>query len=256
MEKILLAQFIGHIIADFFTQSEHISRQKQEKGPRSWHIYIHAFIVLAASLAMTFTYGFIVYALGITIIHFAIDVLKSVIERRLKRRKGNRDGSYSNLYLFFIDQVLHIATIYGVVAIFWTKNHSMPTYLDIFTTHQLLILTGFLLCVKPSNVIIRICLSSLNLYDQEDNKNDLERAGRWIGTIERIMAVILVMLQQYTAIGFIITAKSVLRYNDSKIGKAEYVLIGTLLSFSIALVIGIGIKDGFFESFLKYISCG
>ncbi|MPM52813.1 hypothetical protein SDC9_99576 [bioreactor metagenome] len=120
-----------------------------------------------------------------------------------------------------------------------------------FTLQQLLVLTGFLLCMKPSNVIIRNCLSSLDLCGQEENENDLERAGRWIGTIERIMAMILVMLQQYTAIGFIITAKSVLRYNDSKIGKTEYMLIGTLLSFSIALVIGIGIRNDFFASYFK-----
>lgn len=64
-----------------------------------------------------------------------------------------------------------------------------------FTLQQLLVLTGFLLCMKPSNVIIRNCLSSLDLCGQEENENDLERAGRWIGTIERIMAMILVMLQ-------------------------------------------------------------
>ncbi|GHT30519.1 hypothetical protein AGMMS49574_10390 [Bacteroidia bacterium] len=90
---------------------------------------------------------------------------------------------------------------------------------------------------------------------KDKDKSDLERAGRWIGTIERIMTVVLVMLQQYTAIGFIIAAKSVLRYNDSKTGKTEYVLIGTLLSFGIALLIGIGIQRGVFESFLSYISC-
>ncbi len=108
--------------------------------------------------------------------------------------------------------------------------------------------------MKPANVVIRICLDSLQLYDQVDKKNDLHRAGRWIGSIERIMAMVLVMLQQYTAIGFIIAAKSILRYNESKTGKTEYVLIGTLLSFSIALIIGIGIREGVFSSFLSFLS--
>ncbi|WP_139822890.1 hypothetical protein [Massilibacteroides vaginae] len=85
-------------------------------------------------------------------------------------------------------------------------------------------------------------MSTLNLFVTEDNKNDIERAGRWIGTLERIMAMGFVLLQQYTAIGFIITAKSVLRYNDRETGKTEYVLIGTLLSFGSALLIGKGIK--------------
>jgi len=66
--------------------------------------------------------------------------------------------------------------------------------------------------------------------------------------------MVLVMLQQYTAIGFIIAAKSILRYNESKTGKTEYVLIGTLLSFSFALIIGIGISEGVFSSILSFIS--
>lgn len=66
--------------------------------------------------------------------------------------------------------------------------------------------------------------------------------------------MVLVMLHQYTAIGFIIAAKSILRYNESKTGKTEYVLIGTLLSFSIALMIGIGISEGIFSSILSSLT--
>ncbi len=254
MEKILIAQFIAHIIADFFAQSDSISREKQRKGLASWSMYIHILIVFIASLGMTFSFVFMGYAAAITIIHLLIDALKSFTENWLKKSERTGNKFYANHYVFFIDQLLHLIVIYGVVAMYWTKNHSMPTYLEIFTVNQLLILTGFLLCMKPANVVIRNCLSSLNLYNVEDNKNDLARAGRWIGTIERIMTMVLVMLQQYTAIGFIIAAKSVLRYSDSKTGKTEYVLIGTLLSFGSALLIGIGIKEGFFESLLKLVS--
>lgn len=102
------------------------------------------------------------------------------------------------------------------------------------------------------NVIIRNSLSSLNLYDQEENKMIWKELNDRLEQF--IIAMILVMLQPYMVIVFKITAKSVLRYNDSKTGKTECVLIGPLLSFSIALVIGIGIRDSFFESFLKYIS--
>lgn len=254
MEKILLAQLIAHIAADFFAQPKSISRKKQEKGLGSWHLYIHALIVFVASLLMTFTVEFIVYAAAITVIHFAIDALKSFIERWLKRKKGIDDEFYTNLYLFFTDQLLHVAVIWGAVAMYWTKNHPAPVYLDVFTVNLLLVLTGFLLCLKPANVIIRNCLASLNLYERLENEHDLKRAGRWIGSIERVMAMVLVMLQQYTAIGFIIAAKSILRYNESKTSKTEYVLIGTLLSFSVALLIGIGISEGFFGSILTCVS--
>lgn len=262
MEKILLAQFIAHIISDFFAQPEQFSRGKQNQCLGSWHIYAHTLIVFVASFSVTFTFKFIGYAAAIALIHFLIDALKSLGERRLKRKNEiDDDRLYTNRTLFFADQAAHLAAIYCIVVAYWTWNHSTPAYLDTFSINQLLILAGFLLCMKPSNVIIRSCLLSLDLYSTGKNKiekdqEDLERAGRWIGTIERIMTMVLVMLQQFTAIGFIIAAKSVLRYNDSKTGKTEYVLIGTLLSFGIALLLAVGIREGFFESFLNYISCG
>lgn len=264
MEKVLLAQFIAHIIADFFAQPEWFCLEKQNRCFSSRYIYIHTLIVFIASLVMTFTCGFIGYALAITIIHFAIDALKCNIERYLKVKKGMvSELLYTNHYMFFLDQIFHFGVIYGVVAVYFYKNGYVPVYLDLFTSNLLLIIMGLLLCMKPANVLIRSCLSSLDLYVEDNetdtdkekkDKSDLERAGRWIGTIERIMTLVFVMLQQYTAIGFIITAKSVLRYNDSKTGKTEYVLIGTLLSFGIALLIGIGIQEGVLGAFLSFIS--
>lgn len=254
MEKIIVAQLIAHIVADFFAQPTSISLHKQEKGAASWHLYIHVLTVFVASLLMTFTVEFILYAAVITIVHFLIDVLKSYIERGLKKEKEMGKEFHSNYLLFFTDQLLHAVVIIVAVTLYWNGNRFIPLYLDLFTVNQLLIFNGFLLCMKPANVMIRICLDSLQLFDQVDKENDLYRAGRWIGTIERVMAMVLAMLQEYTAIGFIIAAKSILRYNESKTGKTEYVLIGTLLSFSIALIIGIGISEGVFNSILSFLS--
>lgn len=253
MEKILLAQFIAHFIADFIAQSESMSSEKQNKRHYSRYIYLHALIVLLASLGATFTCSFIGYAFAIAVIHLGIDLLKCLIEYRIKVKKDCKE-LYMNPTLFFIDQILHLVVIYAAVSTYCYNNGEIPVYLDIMSTDLLLTVAGLLLCMKPANVLIKNCLSSLNLYDEtEKGKNDLERAGRWIGTIERIITITLVMLQQYAAIGFIITAKSVLRYNDSRTGKTEYVLIGTLLSFGIALLIGIGIKEGIFKSFLSFL---
>jgi len=58
------------------------------------------------------------------------------------------------------------------------------------------------------------------------------KAGRRIGTIERLIMIIFLSTDQYTAIGFILTAKSIARYDiitkDEKF--AEYYLLGTLIS--------------------------
>jgi len=45
-------------------------------------------------------------------------------------------------------------------------------------------------------------------------------------------------IDQYTAIGFLIAAKSIFRYSDRR-DAGEYILIGTLLSFTAAIAVGL-----------------
>lgn len=44
---------------------------------------------------------------------------------------------------------------------------------------------------------------------------------------------------QFEAIGFIVAAKSILRFKDTDTAKTEYVLAGTFLSFGIAILCGL-----------------
>jgi hypothetical protein len=59
-----------------------------------------------------------------------------------------------------------------------------------------------------------------------------KKAGRRIGTIERLIMLLFLSANQYAALGFVLTAKSIARYD--KIAKdekfAEYYLLGTLVS--------------------------
>ena len=71
------------------------------------------------------------------------------------------------------------------------------------------------------------------------NENTLLNAGRIIGSLERIISFILIAFNQFAAVGFIIAAKSILRFKDLDTAKTEYVLIGSLLSFGIAILLGI-----------------
>jgi len=54
---------------------------------------------------------------------------------------------------------------------------------------------------------------------------------------ERLIALGLVILGKFEAVGLIIAAKSILRLYGTP--KSEYVLVGTLLSFGIAFFAGI-----------------
>jgi uncharacterized membrane protein YidH (DUF202 family) len=56
-----------------------------------------------------------------------------------------------------------------------------------------------------------------------------------------MIILVLVLHQQYASVGLLITAKSLLRFNEPnrQEEKTEYLLIGTLISFSLAVVTGI-----------------
>jgi hypothetical protein len=53
------------------------------------------------------------------------------------------------------------------------------------------------------------------------------------------MVFVFVMLGEYEAIGFLIAAKSILRFKETDTARTEYVLVGTLLSFMLAIVVAL-----------------
>jgi hypothetical protein len=82
-----------------------------------------------------------------------------------------------------------------------------------------------------------------NISELIKNNESLEDAGKYIGILERILVFIFIILNHWEAVGFLITAKSVFRFGDLKESKdrqlTEYILIGTLISFGIAIITGI-----------------
>jgi hypothetical protein len=68
-------------------------------------------------------------------------------------------------------------------------------------------------------------------------------AGRFIGVLERLLAYVFVLHGQYTAIGLILAAKGFARFREmDERDFAEYVLIGTLLSMTAAVLVAEGVK--------------
>jgi hypothetical protein len=105
-----------------------------------------------------------------------------------------------------------------------------------------------LCCLKPANILIKEVFRSseidVAIARKEESEtlsvsDELPNAGKLIGILERVLALTFILIGQYQAVGFLIAAKSVLRYKDTDTLKTEYVLIGTMLSFGIAVVLGI-----------------
>ncbi|VAW15401.1 hypothetical protein MNBD_BACTEROID01-669 [hydrothermal vent metagenome] len=72
----------------------------------------------------------------------------------------------------------------------------------------------------------------------------ISNVSKYIGVLERILILTFIFVNQFEAIGFLIAAKSIFRFNEAKEGqkqKAEYFLFGTLLSFTVAVLVGISV---------------
>jgi len=103
------------------------------------------------------------------------------------------------------------------------------------------ILFGFLMILNEINLLIRYILEKLQLapiseLQQQQIDEKQFRTGRVIGFLERIFVFLFILMGQYTAIGFVLAAKGVVRYPEfGNRNFAEYILIGTLLSVLMAM---------------------
>ena len=101
---------------------------------------------------------------------------------------------------------------------------------------------AFVFVTYPVAIIMNVLLQPMSDQIQLDHKS-LPNAGKYIGMIERVFVLIFILLGRWEAIGLLITAKSVFRFNDLKESNnrklTEYILIGTLLSFGFSIVTGL-----------------
>ena len=75
----------------------------------------------------------------------------------------------------------------------------------------------------------------------------LPHAGRLIGRLERFLILLFVFADALTGVGFLLTAKSVFRFggisDDETHRRTEYYLIGSLASFTLAIVLGFAARE-------------
>jgi hypothetical protein len=106
------------------------------------------------------------------------------------------------------------------------------------------ILTKFpMLTQRALEAISRGGKDGTRRYKQIMSRSEQENAGEVIGIIERILILTFVLVGSYEAVAFSVAAKSIARFNelDDKYF-AEYYLLGTSISVSIAVLAGVIIK--------------
>ncbi|MFQ5709772.1 MAG: hypothetical protein ACE5HO_20140 [bacterium] len=108
--------------------------------------------------------------------------------------------------------------------------------LDEIVKYGVYIIAG-VIASRPSNWLIRKIIKRWN----PDQSAPEDKMGAFIGSLERILTILLVGLSAYTAVGFVVTMKSIARYDKVQTEKtfAEYFLAGTMLSILVALILGL-----------------
>ena len=225
---------IAHLMADYIFQPHRWSILKRQKIVSIQHIY-HVVVVFFCSYILSFDFHFWGAALIITILHFGTDVLKSYLQ--IKAERKNKDINY-----FFYDQALHLIILTTISALY-LHLYSVNYIIDL-SYNTVFIAFGFVLLSKPTNIfmkniflVFKIETPVDNTLDENASEKSLPNAGKLIGIMERYLVFSLILVSQYAAVGLIIAAKSILRYKSSY--KNEYILVGTLLSFGIATLVGI-----------------
>jgi hypothetical protein len=97
---------------------------------------------------------------------------------------------------------------------------------------------GMALCLGEADFAVRLALTVANVSAGAKAGNRFRHSAT-IGSIERLLVFIFIQYQAFNAIAFILTAKSVARFQDTVEASAEYVLIGTLCSTLAAIGIGL-----------------
>src|SRR5690606_11053625 len=120
-----------------------------------------------------------------------------------------------------------------------------PVVKNILDTPGILAIAGaYLLVIFPAGYLIgKATQRWQDEIERIDENSSLPEAGRYIGIFERILVLTFILTQNFSAIGFLIAAKSILRFSD-KTGsgarkQTEYVLIGTLMSFAFTILLGL-----------------
>ncbi|MFD2518323.1 DUF3307 domain-containing protein [Salinimicrobium flavum] len=229
MISLVLKLLLAHILGDFVLQPDHWVEKKRKKKHKSAALYLHLGIhALALFVLLQFDLTYLIGIGVILVTHFFIDLLKLTLENRM--HKG---------WLFVLDQLAHLLVILLVVYAY----HPFTIDLNpLFEPSSLLLIFAVLFLTSVSGILMRLLMSRWEL--PEDSAEDsLPKAGKYIGMLERLFVFTFIVLQQWAAIGWLIAAKSILRFSDLSRAKdrklTEYVLIGTLLSFGLAIGAGL-----------------
>ncbi len=228
---LLLSQFIAYVISNFIiVPSYYINESQTTLTNKYYRPAVKAIVFFAFSFLLSIRADFMIISIVLALM---VGLVNLIFDKKEKP-----------MFNLIMAQVIQVTVIFIMVHLHngFIRSYNLTELLGDFflTENHLWYVIAYLLCLGPANVLIKLLLNTQDLIpSKQGNEESLLRAGRFIGNIERLITITLVFNDQYEAIGLFIAAKSLIRIKDGDKATSEYVLVGTLLSFGIAIVIGL-----------------
>jgi hypothetical protein len=248
VKQVLICLAAAHFLVDYALQTDMEARKKEVPII----LVKHALLTAAMSYLFCGLWARWQIPLVIFLSHGAVDYLKN---RSVKHReKACRPGEAPLRWkagIHLLDQAAHIT----VIILLSFRVHDGPLYwVDLFGKNHLklmLVMTGAVIAVKAGGLLtgafVKPFLDELMQYEKEMGPGKapgwigFKDGGKVIGQLERALILLFVLMDQPSAIGFLIAAKSVFRLGEIRERRhgmmAEYIIIGTLMSFGWGLLI-------------------
>ena len=239
--QLLICLVFAHLFGDFLTQTDRDVANKHKVLILAKHGAVVALLTYAACGIWTEWR----IPLLIFVSHTVIDFCKT---------SWGRGGVGS----FLIDQAAHGLAIWLLV--FWLASPLpggqllWPRLLGKNYLSVLVFLSGVVAAVRFSSFLIAMAvqpmLSQIETKEHATGGGTPHRGlisgGYIIGQLERLLIFLFVMVDYPEGIGFLLAAKSVLRFGEVKNPEqrmeAEYIIIGTLMSFGLGIVVAFATK--------------
>ncbi|MBI9092509.1 MAG: DUF3307 domain-containing protein [Desulfobacterium sp.] len=258
----LLALICGHFLGDFVLQTDRLAERKANH--QAWMLCHVSLVstttwVLLGNLRAWWIAGLLL------LFHWLVDCItvwgsnksqncshagNTVSSESTQIHGGSdetRQAQSDYLFLWFVGaQVFHMLSIVALwfcvgqsgaaehLANYWTTLWGMSY------AKGLILLIGLAACLGGIGKILKHQMAGFAAELGGTVKNGLPKGGTTIGMLERLLAFMFVLVGKPEGVGFVIAAKSVFRIGQLTDRKdkdhAEYILIGTLRSFTYALL--------------------
>jgi hypothetical protein len=229
MAETLALLLLAHVLADFVLQPARMALAKAELNP-GWTL-AHILVVASASALLLGVQSPATAAVvaGLSLAHLAIDLAKSGIGTRIAASTA-----------FLADQAAHLVTLLAVATLWpdlWAAGAWAPLA-PLWLPAAAAVVAGALLATRAGGYVLALLMRPWG----DMGLDGLPGGGRMIGLLERGIIFLLILAGEPGGIGFLIAAKSVLRFGAVKeeARLSEYVIIGTLASFGWAMLVATG----------------